>query len=297
MSVKTRIAGIEIPSYILNAAGVFDNTFDKLEWLMTENGYVAIHPVTFEARLMNSSSKNAAEVYSLVQNIDQPSISLIEVLDWLSMISNVDLVSKVSVSATDINEYLAFIQALEASAVSLIEIDVSKKIIQTDDLGNYDFSFCEELLIAMTDFIKKPFGLKIPQFGNIHVQSKMAELIEEYGVSFVTVMNGSEPASCKQKIDAQIFSTFLLEIKNYHNLFLNKNVSIVASGGISAASDVYSVLQVGADVFELGSILDAEGLNMLKQMKSSFADILRRKNLSVDRAKGEMMNIPNVIEL
>ncbi|MEY3783777.1 MAG: hypothetical protein RLZZ230_99 [Candidatus Parcubacteria bacterium] len=304
MTSATKIAGITIPTYIGNASGVFDTTSEQLNELMAVTSFITLKSTTIKPRLSNPEPCQATLLYGSIQTAGLPNMGILETIRWINTHYHTGLVIKANISGNNSDECLALMSAFQASPVSLIEINVTCQSRFFRKPIACDLPALDKLLSEISNIGNKPIGVKLPYYGNVELQRQVVKLLLKHKVKFVTCSSSILGLDIDVETEASIFHYdslqnsvdsacvryyILHEVCNYHKLLRGTGVSIIGAGGVQSGKDVYNLMIAGADVVEVGSLLESEGLSCLHRLAVEFETVLKQKNTTIERAKGSML--------
>lgn len=303
---KTKIAGIELDSYIFNASGIRDSTLDELEKI-GESGSSAIllKSCSLEPRKGNEKPREVDIPSGYFQSEGLPNLGYKKYLEFIPKLKKYKKPIGASVIGFSLEEYKLLVKAFQESKADLIEVNLSCPNIVEEGLPiTYDFDKIRKLLDKISDLGKKPLGLKLPAYLCPVLQERMADLIQEFNIPFISLINSIgntlliDPKSETTLIKPQggfgglsggrIKPIALGNVRRFYELLKNK-VSIIGVGGIRTGEDAFEFLLSGADAVQVGTTFKKEGVGCFKRMNTELEKILQRKNYnSIEDAKGEL---------
>jgi len=305
MKIKTKIAGIEFNSYILNASGVKDSTFEELEEIAkSDSAAIMMKSCTIESREGNEEPRYARLPLGAIQSMGLPNLGYKKHLEFASQLSKFGKPIIVSVAGFIADEYKIMVEAFQESKADLIEVNLSCPNIEGKQPIAYNFKQTEEILDEILNLNKKPIGLKLPPYFDFSQQEKMAELIKRYNISFISSINSLgntliiDPEKEKPIIKPNkgfgalcgdyIKPIALANVRKFYEL-LGGGVSIMGVGGIKTGRDAFEFLLAGADAVQVATIFEKEGIGCFERINVELQEILEQKGYSsISEIKGKL---------
>lgn len=310
MNLSTEIAGIALDSYVFNASGVNDSTFEELETIANSaSAAIMMKSCTLEPRKGNDKPRYARLPFGSIQCMGLPNLGCKEYIKFASQLKRYSKPIIASIAGLHFKDYPVLVEAFQKSDADLIEVNLSCPNIEGKSQIAYDISLAEDILAGIWKLGKKPIGLKLPPYYDSAHQEDMAELIRRFNVSFITCINSvgnslvinpeTETPVIKPKrglgglCGDYIKPVALGNVRSFYEI-LNKNkgknnVSIIGVGGIKSGSDAFEFLLAGADAVQVGTTFEIEGSNCFKRINKELEDILERKGYkNIQEAKGKL---------
>lgn len=305
METKTKIAGIEFNSFVLNASGVNDSTLEELEEIAkSDSAAVMIKSCTIEPRRGSEEPRYFRLPLGSIQSMGLPNLGYKEYLKFIPGLKKYGKPVIVSVAGFSPDEYRIMVKAFQESEVDLIEVNLSCPNIEGKQPTAYNLKQAEEILVKISDLVEKPIGLKLPPYFDFFQQEKTAELIKHYNVSFISSINAlgntlvidserETPVIKPNKGFGGLGGDYIKPIalgnvRRFYELLKGK-VSIMGVGGIKTGQDVFEFLLAGVDAVQVGTVFEKEGINCFGRINRELEKILERKGYSsVFEAKGKL---------
>ncbi len=180
MPTKTKISGIEFLSYVCNASGAQDTTYEELE-AIAKSGSAAIvmKTCTIEPRLGNPQPRCTHTPLGLIQSMGWPNLGYKKYLAFAAKLKKkYDKPIIASIGGFSDKDYRQMTSAFQKSAVDLIEISLSCPNLDDHPQVGYDFKATDALLAQLVALGPKPLGLKLPAYLDSVLQEKMAKIIK-----------------------------------------------------------------------------------------------------------------------
>lgn len=305
MSTKTKIAGMEFDSYVLNASGPKDSTFEELEAIAkSSSSAIMMKSCTVEQREGNEEPRYARLPLGAIQSMGLPNLGYGEYVKFASKLRGYNKPIIASVAGLCTDDYKKMVEAFQKSDVDLIEVNLSCPNLEGKPQVAYDFEQTEEVLAEISDFGEKPLGLKLPPYHDFAHHERMAELIKKYQISFISCINSvgntliidgeMETPVIKPKrgfgglCGEYIKPIALANVRAFYEL-LKGGVSIFGVGGIRSGRDAFEFLLAGADAVQLATTFEKEGTSCFGRINKELEGILQRKGYSsVEEVKGKL---------
>jgi len=305
-ATKTKIAGVEFDSYVLNASGPKDATMEELE-IIGHSGSAGImmKSCTIEPREGNEEPRSFDFADGYIQSMGLPNLGYRKYVEFAA-----ELKKKfkkpilASVSGFSKEDYVLMVEAFQKSEADLIEVNFSCPNIKGKPQVGYDFEQSENVLASIDNLGEKPVGLKLPPYFDMSHYAQMAEIILRHKISFITSINSigntliidpeKESAVIKPNNGLgglsgnRVKPIGLANVRTFYNL-LGGKVSIVGVGGISTGTDAFEYLLAGADAVQIATTFEKEGAGCFGRINNELQEILEKKGYnSIEEVKGKL---------
>ena len=305
MTTKTKIAGVELDSYICNASGPLDSTLEELESIAnSKSSAIIMKSCTIEPREGNQEPRYVRLPLGSIQSMGLPNLGYREYVKFASQLKKYNKPVIASVAGLSVEDYGKMVEAFQNSDVDLIEVNLSCPNLEGKPQVAYDFEQTEKVLHRISNLGKKPIGLKFPPYYDFVHHKQMADLFEKYKISFITCINSvgntliinpeTETPIIKPKkgfgglCGDYIKPIALANVRAFYELLGNK-ISIFGVGGIKTGTDAFEFLLAGADAVQVASTFEKEGPSCFARIKSELEEILQKKGYnSIEEAKGRL---------
>jgi len=302
---KTEISGVKLNSYIFNASGPNNSNLDELK-IISESGSAAVmmKSCTIEPRKGNEEPRYSRLPFGSIQCMGLPNLGYREYVKFASHLKQCNKPIIASVAGLCTEDYQEMVKEFQKSEVDLIEVNLSCPNLAGKPPVAYDLKQVELVLNKIMNLGSKPVGLKLPTYYTRNHYERMAELIQKYGISFITCINSlgdtlvinSEKESTLLKpkrgfgalSGEYIKPLALANVRIFYELLKNK-VSVIGVGGIKSGSDVFEFLLAGADAVQVGTTFEKEGFSCFERLNREFEKIIRKKGYdSIQEIKGKL---------
>lgn len=306
---KTKIAGIEFNSCILNASGPRSHTLEELQEIgKSKSGAIMMKSCTIEPRKGNEEPWSFDLPFGYFQSEGLANLGYKKYLEFIPELKKYKKPIIASVVGFSFEEYKILTEAFQKSDIDLIEINFScPNIGDNTEPFMYRPNKIRELLEKISNLGKKPIGLKLPPYPCYLFQEKMAAVIKDYPISFISCTNtlGNCLVVDPEKETPVIKATngygaisgkylkpiALGNVKKFYELLKDK-VSIIGVGGIESGKDVFEFLLCGADAVQVGTRFLKEGSSCFERIDRELKEILNKKGYSsVEEVKGKLKNL------
>lgn len=309
MAFKTRVAGIEFASFILNASGPNDATLEELEIIgKSASSAIMMKSCTIEPRQGNPEPRYVRLPLGSLQCMGLPNLGYSEYLRFIQLLKQFKKPIIASVAGLCLGDYVKMVEAFQKSEVDLIEVNLSCPNLEGKPQVAYDFEQTENVLRGILGLGQKPIGLKLPPFYDFVHQKEMSELIKKYKISFITCINSVgntliiDPETERPVIKPKkgfgglcgdyIKPIALANVRAFYELLKDAGVSIFGVGGIKSGTDAFEFLLAGADAVQLSTVFEKEGSACFERINRELEEILKKKNYpSIQAAKGNLKHL------
>jgi dihydroorotate dehydrogenase (fumarate) len=305
ITTKTKIAGIDLDSFICNASGPLDTTPEELEAIAkSKSSAIVMKSCTIEPRSGNQKPRYVRLPLGSIHSMGLPNLGYQKYVTYALQLKKYNKPVIASVAGLSVEDYVIMVEAFQNSDVDLIEVNLSCPNLEGQSQIAYDLEQTEKVLCRISSLGKKPIGLKLPPFYNMIHYKRMADLIEKYTIGFITCINSvgntlivdpeTETPVIKPKkgfgglSGDYIKPIALANVRMFYELLGNK-ITIFGVGGIKTGTDAFEFLLAGADAIQVATTFEKEGINCFSRINSELEMVLQRKGYnSIDQAKGNL---------
>jgi dihydroorotate dehydrogenase (fumarate) len=225
-TLSTTLAGVSLPSCLMNASGAWSGTREELrELAASATGAVVIKTTTTQARVDDVKGCG-------IENPGQPY--------YLAMLSELKAAGKPiigSVAGFTTAEYVDLAQAYGQAGVQIVELNLSDPIVPCNRSGSCDLTVVDEVVRAVRAAVRPPLAVKLPVLPNEAVGDAIA-LLRRHRIE-VFVCNTPQLAAFVP--------------------VTGEGLDLIAVGGVSNGKDAHGALSRGAKAVQIGSALMKEG--------------------------------------
>ena len=160
-TTETKIAKVELNSYILNASGPNDSTLKELEIIANSvSSAIIMKSCTIELRKGNIKPRYDRLPLGSIQCMGLPNLGYQEYVKFASQLRKFNKPIIASVAGLCVNDYQKMVEAFQKSEVDLIEVNLSCPNLEGEPQVGYGFEQTEEVLSRISNSGGKPIGLK-----------------------------------------------------------------------------------------------------------------------------------------
>lgn len=305
MSTKTQIAGVELDSYVFNASGPKDVTFDELEIIAkSASAAVTIKTCTVEPRKGNEEPRYAEVPLGSINSMGYPNLGYREYVKMIPHLKKLGKPVIASVGVLHMSEFPTLIQAFNDTDIDFLELNFSCPNLSGKPQIGYDFEMTDTLLKELVPLIKKPFGIKIPPYFDPVHWEMAANVFRKYPIGALVCINSigntlivdaeTEQPLIKPKggfggLGGDFVKPVALANVRALSQLLGDRMSIVGVGGIKSGADAFEFLLCGADAVQVGTVFMKEGPECFGRIDRELAAIMAKKEYpDIASVKGKL---------
>jgi dihydroorotate dehydrogenase (fumarate) len=233
--LSTMLAGIPLPSCLMNASGAWSGTGEELrELAASATGAVVIKTTTTQARVEEVQGCG-------IENPGQPY--------YLALLAELKAARKPiigSVAGFTTAEYVELAQAYGQAGVQIIELNLSDPVVLCNRGGACDLAAVDKVMKAVRAVVRVPIAVKLPRLPDASVGSAV-DLLRRHQIE-VFVCNTPQLAAFAPALGGAL--------------------DIIAVGGVSNGKDAHGALGHGAKAVQIGSALMKEGPGVFARLQS-----------------------------
>lgn len=304
-STKTSIAGVELASYVFNASGPNDVTFEELQIIGTSGACaITIKTCTIEPRKGNDEPRYARVPLGSINSMGYPNLGYKEYVKLIPKLKEFGKPVIASLGVLQASEFPTLINAFNETDVDFLELNFSCPNLKGKPQIAYDFDMTDRLLKELVPIIKKPFGIKLPPFLDPVHWELAANNFKKYPIGALVCINSigntliidpeAEHPLIKPKggfggLGGDFIKPVALANVRAFSQLLGDKMSIIGVGGIKSGMDAFEFLLCGADAVQIGTQFEKEGPGAFKRIDDELAEILKKKGYKgVGDAKGKL---------
>lgn len=305
-STKTKIAGVEFDSYVFNAAGPKDVTFDELKVIAeSDASAVVIKSCTLEPRDGNEEPRYKDVPLGSINSMGLPNLGYkeyLQIVPKLKKLTNKPII--VSLAGMAPSDIPVLMDAFMASEVDIIELNLSCPNLKGKPQIAYDFEMMDKILADVTKNLTKPFGIKLPPYFDPVHWDMASSIFKKYPIDFLVSINSvgntliidpeTEQPLIKPKggfggLGGEYVKPIALANVRAFSQLLGDRMAIVGVGGIASGMDAFEFLLCGADAVQIGTQFMREGPECFGRIDRELAEILAKKGYKdIAAAKGRL---------
>ena len=297
ISIESKIGNISLSSCIYNASGAKCASEEDLDNLnRSKSGAIMAKSCTENPRLGNPKPRYAEVALGSINSMGLPNGGLQYYLDYAkSKNSEFTKPFFLSVAGLSLEENLRLLKKIKNhSFISAVELNLSCPNLPGKPQTGYDINRTKEILNRIFDFYDLPLGVKLPPYFDIIHFEQMAEILNNFPLSFVTCINSIgngliiDPESERVLIKPKngfggiggdfVKPTALANVRKFYELLTK--VDVIGCGGISSGLDVFEHILCGASAVQIGTLLMREGVKCFSRLEHELKQILAKKGYS-----------------
>lgn len=304
-STPTSLANLPLPSYIFNAAGPKDVTWEELKVIgESTSGAITIKTCTIEPRQGNEEPRYADVPLGSINSMGYPNLGYREYVKLVPKLKEFGKPVIASLGVLAASEFPTLIQAFNETQIDFMELNFSCPNLKGKPQIGYDFEMTDRILKDVMGKGKKPIGLKLPPYFDPAHWEQAAAIFKKYPISFLSCINSvgntlivdgeKEAPLIKPKggfggLGGEYIKPVALANVRAFSQLLGDRMSIVGVGGIRTGMDAFEFLLCGADAVQIGTQFMKEGPECFARIEQELAKILQRKGYkSIAEAKGKL---------
>lgn len=306
-STATQVGGVSFSSYVFNAAGPKDVTFDELATIAASaSSGIVIKTCTVDPRAGNEEPRYCDVPLGSINSMGLPNLGLaayLAMLPRLRRITEKPIIASVAGMKPD--DFPVLFRAFLASEVDSIELNFSCPNLKGKPQIGYDFEMTERLLTELFSLRpNKPIGIKLPPYFDPAHWEAASTIFARFPIAYLTCINSvgntliidpeKETPLIKPKGGfgglggAYIKPVALANVRAFSQL-LGDRMSIVGVGGIQTGMDAFEFLLCGADAVQVGTQFMQEGPECFARIDRELGEILQRKGYrDIAAARGKL---------
>jgi len=296
MNLSTKIAGVEFPSCLMNAAGALCVTREELESLgRSHSGAIVTKSMTLESRFGNPEPRYYAFPGGSINSMGLPNLGYRVYAELIPDLRKFGKPVVASVAGLAEDDFVTIASAINKANPDLIEVNLSCPNIPGKPQIGYDPEASERLLKRVRKVVTVPMGVKLPPyFDPVHHQ-QMFGVLNKGEVDFLSLINSVgnglvvdsehdciviKPKGGFGGLGGSIIKPVALaNVRAFWKLFEGR-IPIIGTGGVMTGGDVYEHFLCGASAVQVGTALVDQGLGVFDRLERELSEILRRKGHS-----------------
>ncbi|WP_407892909.1 dihydroorotate oxidase [Lacticaseibacillus sp. N501-2] len=296
ISLATQIRDFHFDNVLMNASGVHCMTTQELDELyQSPAGSFVTKSGTPKARVGNPEPRYHQLELGSINSMGLPNQGLDYYLDYAVAFQaeHPDHPIFISVSGMSPDDYSILAEKIEASDFTgLTEFNLSCPNVPGKPQIAYDFDTTEKILTDLFKIFTKPAGVKLPPFFDLAQFDQMAALLNRFPLTFINSINSLgnglmiDPATDTALIrpkggfggigGAYAKPIALANVRAFRQR-LRDDIAIVGTGGVTTGRDVYDLILCGADMVQLGTVLQVEGVACFSRLSQELTAVMAAK--------------------
>lgn len=309
IDLSTKIGGIYMAHPIYNASGARCMTLEELTNLdMSFASALVSKSSTQEKRSGNPEPRYVEDGLGSINSMGLPNEGLAFYLDYAEKRKVDEKPFFISLAGLSLEENLLMLKKTSLSnAIAAVELNLSCPNIVGKPQTGYDFDRSKEVLQKTFEVYKGKLGIKLPPYFDLIHFEKMANIINQFPVSFVTCVNSIgngliiDPATESVLIKPKggfggiggdyIKPTALANVRKFYEL-LRSDIDVVGCGGIKSGTDIFEHILCGASAVQVGTQLMREDVAVFARLLEELKSIMEKKGYnSIADFKGKLKTL------
>lgn len=306
MQTQTKIGSFTFDNCLMNAAGIHCERAQQLDELLASKAATFVtKTATLEAREGNETPRYAWNQFGSINSMGLPNYGLDYYLDYLKQ-KQKEFPTKgffLSVTGLTTEEIHTILHQVEASDFNgLVELNLSCPNVPGKPQTGYDFDLTDAILKEVFTYFTKPIGVKLPPYFDLAHFDQMADILNQYPLTFVNSVNSvgnglwinDETAAIKPKNGfggiggSYIKATALANVHAFYQR-LNADIQIIGTGGVSNGRDAFEHILCGASMVQIGTALPGEGPAIFERVAKELEEIMVAKGYrSLEDFRGKL---------
>lgn len=299
LTLTTRIGQFEFDNVLMNASGVHCLTAKDLDELAASPaGSLVTKSGTLEPREGNPEPRYHALPMGSINSMGLPNLSIDYYIDYAVAFqqSHPDQPIFLSVAGLKPSDYVVLAQKIQASSFTgLTEFNLSCPNVPGKPQIAYDLDTTQQILTQIFDVFKKPAGVKLPPYFDLAQFDEVAAILNQYPLTFINSINSlgnglvidaaTDTALIRPKggfggIGGSYAKPIALANVRAFRQRLKEDIAIIGTGGVTTGQDVYELILCGANMVQLGTVLQVEGVAAFARLTAELTAIMTAKGYS-----------------
>ncbi len=266
VDLSVRIAGVDFPNPVIAASGTYGNgeCYTDL-YPLSKLGGVSCKGMTIEPKLGNPPPRIAETYSGILNSVGLQNIGVHGFIEYyLPTLKEEGNVIIANVAGATVDDYIAAAEALDASDVDMIELNISCPNVKA---GGATWGVTCEGASTVTKAVrratKKPLIVKLtPNVTNI---TEIAKAVEAEGADCLSMINTLLGMRIDIRTRRPILknnmgglsgpAVFPVAVRMVHQCYKAVNIPIIGMGGISTWEDAVEMMLAGATAVQIGTAI------------------------------------------
>ena len=275
VDLSVRIAGVEFPNPVIAASGTYGNgeCYTDL-YPLSKLGGVSCKGMTIEPKLGNPPPRIAETYSGILNSVGLQNIGVHGFIEYyLPTLKEEGNVIIANVAGATIDDYIAAAEALDASDIDMIELNISCPNVKQ---GGASWGVSCEGAAAVTSAVrratKKPLIVKLTP--NVTDITSIAKAVEAEGADCISLINtllgmridiNSRRPILKNNMGGLSGpAVFPVAVRMVWQCFNAVKIPIIGMGGISTWEDAIEMILAGATAIQMGTVIFTDPYAPLK---------------------------------
>lgn len=275
VDMSVRIAGVEFPNPVIAASGTYGNgeCYTDL-YPISKLGGISCKGMTIEPKLGNPPPRIAETYSGILNSVGLQNIGVHGFIDYyLPTLKEEGNVIIANVAGATVDDYIAAAEALDASSVDMIELNISCPNVKA---GGATWGVtpegASEVTRAVRNATSKPLIVKLTP--NVTDITMIAKAVEAEGADAISLINTLLGMRIDIKTRRPILknnmgglsgpAVFPVAVRMVHQCYKAVNIPIIGMGGISTWEDAIEMMLAGACAVQMGTTIFSDPYSPLK---------------------------------
>lgn len=275
VDLSVRIAGVEFPNPVIAASGTYGNgeCYTDL-YPLSKLGGVSCKGMTIEPKLGNPPPRIAETYSGILNSVGLQNIGVHGFIEYyLPTLKEEGNVIIANVAGATIDDYIAAAEALDASDIDMIELNISCPNVKQ---GGASWGVSCEGAAAVTSAVrratKKPLIVKLTP--NVTDITSIAKAVEAEGADCISLINtllgmridiNSRRPILKNNMGGLSGpAVFPVAVRMVWQCYNAVKIPIIGMGGISTWEDAIEMMLAGATAIQMGTAIFTDPFAPLK---------------------------------
>lgn len=275
VDMSVRIAGVEFPNPVIAASGTYGNgeCYTDL-YPISKLGGISCKGMTIEPKLGNPPPRIAETYSGILNSVGLQNIGVHGFIEYyLPTLKEEGNVIIANVAGATVDDYIAAAEALDASDVDMIELNISCPNVKAGGATwGVTVEGASEVTKAVRKATSKPLIVKLtPNVTDITVIAKAVEAEGADAISLINTLLGMRidirtrrPILKNNMGGLSGPAVFPVAVRMVHQCYKAVNIPIIGMGGISTWEDAIEMMLAGACAVQMGTAIFSDPYSPLK---------------------------------
>lgn len=275
VDMSVRIAGVEFPNPVIAASGTYGNgeCYTDL-YPISKLGGISCKGMTIEPKLGNPPPRIAETYSGILNSVGLQNIGVHGFIEYyLPTLKEEGNVIIANVAGATVDDYIAAAEALDASSVDMIELNISCPNVKAGGATwGVTVEGASEVTKAVRKATSKPLIVKLtPNVTDITVIAKAVEAEGADAISLINTLLGMRidirtrrPILKNNMGGLSGPAVFPVAVRMVHQCYKAVNIPIIGMGGISTWEDAIEMMLAGACAVQMGTAIFSDPYSPLK---------------------------------
>ena len=266
VDMSVRIAGVEFPNPVIAASGTYGNgeCYTDL-YPISRLGGISCKGMTIEPKLGNPPPRIAETYSGILNSVGLQNIGVHGFIEYyLPTLKEEGNVIIANVAGATVDDYIAAAEALDASDVDMIELNISCPNVKAGGATwGVTVEGASEVTRAVRKATSKPLIVKLtPNVTDITVIAKAVEAEGADAISLINTLLGMRidirtrrPILKNNMGGLSGPAVFPVAVRMVRQCYKAVNIPLIGMGGISTWEDAIEMMLAGASAVQMGTAI------------------------------------------